>query len=89
MTKQAFGKARKKFSEDAFILLNERLVDEFYTDNTDHPWKGYQVLGIDGSTVQLSMSKEILKAFGEGTNQHGLVMAMGRMSAMYDVLNAF
>lgn len=33
------------------------------------------------------MSKEIVKEFGGVTNQHGLVMAMGRISAMYDVLN--
>ena len=87
VTKQAFSKARKKFSEEAFILLDERLVDEFYTENTYQTWKGYRVLGIDGSTAQLPMSKEILKEFGGVTNQHGLVMAMGRISAMYDVLN--
>jgi hypothetical protein len=45
--------------------------------------------GIDGSTAQLPMSKEILTEFGGVTNQHGLVMAMGRISTMYDVLNAF
>ena len=87
VTKQAFGKARKKFSEDAFILLDERLLDEFYTENTYQTWKGYRVLGIDGSTAQLPMSKEILKTFGGASNQHGLVMAMGRISAMYDVFN--
>ncbi len=87
VTKQAFGKARKKFSEEAFILLNERLVDELYTENTYQTWKGYRVLGIDGSTVQLPMSEAILKMFGGVSNQHGLVMAMGRISALYDVLN--
>jgi hypothetical protein len=87
VTKQAFGKARKKVSEEAFILLNERLVEEFYTENTYTTWKGYRVLGLDGSTAQLPMSQEILKEFGGVTNQHGLVMAMGRISAMYDVLN--
>lgn len=43
VTKQAFGQARQKFSEDAFILLNERLVEEFYTENTYQSWKGYRV----------------------------------------------
>jgi len=87
VTKQAFGKARTKFCEEAFLLLNQRLVDEFYTENTYQTWKGYRLLGIDGSTAQLPMSREILKVFGAVTNQHGLVMAMGRISAMYDVLN--
>jgi hypothetical protein len=89
VTKQAFGQARKKFSEDAFILLNERLLEEFYTENTYQTWNGYRVLGIDGSTAQLPMSPEILKEFGGASNQHGLVMAMGRISALYDVLNEF
>lgn len=89
VTKQAFGKARKKFSEEAFRLLDQRLVDEFYTENTYQTWQGYRVLGIDGSTAQLPMSKEILKEFGGVTNQHGLGIAMGRISAMYDVLNEF
>jgi hypothetical protein len=49
VTKQAFGKARKKFSEEAFILLNQRLVDEFYTENTSQTWKGYRVLAAPGA----------------------------------------
>lgn len=88
VTKQAFSKARKKFSEEAFLLLDQRLVDEFYTDNTYQTWNGYRLLGIDGSTVQLPMSKAIVKEFGGVTTQHGVVvMAMGRISALYDVLN--
>jgi hypothetical protein len=87
VTQQAFGKARKKLSSETFIRLDERLVDEFYTDNTYTTWKGYRLLGIDGSTVQLPMTKEIVKAFGGVTNQHGLVMAMAKISAAYDVEN--
>ncbi len=87
VSKQAFSKARMKVSEQAFIQLNTRLVDECYTDNTYKTWKGYRVLGIDGSTVQLPMTDEILKEFGAVTNQYGPVMAMGRISVMYDVEN--
>ncbi len=43
VSKHAFFKARKKVSEQAFIHLNERLVDEFYTDNTYKTWKGFRV----------------------------------------------
>jgi len=87
VTQQAFGKARKKLSAKTFILLDERLVDEFYTDNTYTTWKGYRLMGIDGSTVQLPMTKEIITAFGGVTNQHGFVMAMAKISAVYDVEN--
>jgi len=87
VTAQAVGKARKKFSEQAFIRLDERLVEEFYTDNTSTTWHGYRVLGIDGSTVQLPMSEEIVKEFGGVSNQHGLVMAMAKISVAFDVEN--
>lgn len=87
VTAQAVGKARKKFSEQAFIRLDERLVEEFYTDNTYATWHGYRVIGIDGSTVQLPMSEEIVKEFGGVSNQYGLVMTMAKISVAFDVEN--
>ncbi len=62
-------------------------MEECYTDNTYATWHGYRVLGIDGSTVQLPMSEEIVKEFGGVSNQNGLVMAMARISVAFDVEN--
>ena len=87
VTSQAFCQARQKFSEQAFIRLDERLVEEFYTENTYKTWKGYRLMGIDGSTVQLPWSEELFEEFGGVTNQHGVVMAMGRISVAVDVEN--
>lgn len=87
VTAQAVGKARKKLSEQAFIRLDERLVDEFYTDNSYATWHGYRLIGIDGSTVQLPMSDELVTEFGGVSNQCGLVMAMARISVAFDVEN--
>lgn len=87
VSKQAFSKARQKLSEQSFILLNERLVEEFYTDNSYVTWNGYRLVGIDGSTVQLPDSDEIRREFGGGSNQYGPVMAMGKISMAHDVLN--
>lgn len=87
VTAQAVGKARKKLSEQTFVRLDERLVDEFYTENTYTTWRGYRLIGIDGSTVQLPMSTEIVEEFGGVSNQHGVVMAMARISVAYDVKN--
>ena len=87
VSKQAFSKARKKLSEQAFIRLNERLLTEFYHDNTYTTWKGYRLLGIDGSTLQLPTYPKLIQEFGEVTNQYGSRMAMGKLSVMYDVLN--
>lgn len=87
VTKQAFCQARPKFSEQAFIRLDDRLVEEFYTENTYKTWKGFRVLGLDGSTAQLPWSEDIFQEFGGVTNQHGVIMTMGRISVMFDVEN--
>lgn len=87
VSKQAFSKARKKLSDQTFLLLNERLVEEFYSDNTYRTWKGYRLVGIDGSTVQLPESEEIRQEFGGVSNQYGEGMAMARISVAYDVEN--
>ena len=87
VSKQAFSQARKKLSEQAFIRLNERLLTEFYQENTYTTWKGYRLLGIDGSTLQLPTYPKLLQEFGAVTNQYGSIMAMGKLSVMYDVLN--
>jgi hypothetical protein len=87
VSKQAFSKARQKLSAQTFIRLNERLIEEFYTDNTYATWNGYRLVGIDGSTVQLPDSEAIRKEFGSVSNQYGELMAMARISMAYDVEN--
>ena len=85
--KQAFSQARQTLSENALIEVQECLVDEFYTDHTDKTWKGFRVLGLDGSTGQLPMTESMLTEFGAVTNQDGPVMAMGRVSVLSAVEN--
>jgi hypothetical protein len=87
VSKQAFSKARRKLSEQAFILLNEQLIEEFYTENTYATWHGYRLIGIDGSLVELPESAEIRKEFGGVSNQYGPLLATARMSLAYDVEN--
>lgn len=87
VSKQAFSQARQKLSEQSFLLLGERLLDEFYTDNSYRTWNGYRLIGIDGSTVQLPDSEEIREEFGVVSNQYRAVMPMARISVAYDVEN--
>lgn len=87
VSKQAFSQARQKLSEQTFIRLDTCLLDEFYTENTYSTWHGYRLIGIDGSTVQLPDSEAIRQEFGCASNQYGIVMPMGRISAAYDVEN--
>lgn len=87
VSKQAFSQARQKLSDQTFCRLNERLVDEFYTENTYTTWQGYRLIGIDGSTVQLPESDAIRQEFGCSVNQCGPGMPLGRVSVAYDLEN--
>ena len=65
MTKSAFSQSRMKLKPEAFIELNNRLVDEFYTDNIIKKWNGFRLCAIDGSKLILpTHSKELMEKFG-------------------------
>lgn len=87
VTKQAFSKARKKLSPNTFILLNRKLVEEFYSDNTYLLWKGFRILAVDGSDLQLPQNEDLKTKFGTAKNQSGSTLAMAKISYAYDVLN--
>jgi hypothetical protein len=85
VTKQAFSKARKKLSPIVFKSLNEKLIIESYSDNDITTFKGYRLLGVDGSTVRLPISDELYKEYGSDVTNNSIPLA--RTSIMHDVLN--
>jgi hypothetical protein len=87
ITKQAFCKARLKLSARSFILLNRKLVEEYYSDNEFSTWKGYRIIAVDGSDIQLPQKEGIKELFGTAKNQKGPGLAMAKISNAYDVLN--
>lgn len=89
VTKQAFSDARKKISSKAFIELNGVLIGEYYTNNDFKTYLGFVVFAIDGSTLQLPNSLEIISKYGVATNgkKDHKGMPMGRASHVFDVLS--
>jgi Transposase DDE domain len=87
ITKQAFSKARKKLSPHTFILLNNKLIEEFYTDNDYSTWNGYRLIAVDGSDIQLVQTEKIKENFGTAKNQLGPALGMAKISYAYDILN--
>ena len=85
VTKSAFCQQRLKLKSEAFIQLNEILVKEFYTDNVINEWNEYRLTAIDGSTLELPKSDDILATFGYV--EHGKIVPMARISTFYDLLN--
>ena len=86
MTKSAFCHQRIKLKPEAFVELNGVLTDDFYTDNEFATHYGMRLLCIDGSTLELPSSEEIIQTFG--VNNEDNMIPMSRISTLYDPLNS-
>lgn len=80
----AFCKARRKLKPEAFVQLNEALLDSAAKQLLQHHWHNFRLLAVDGSTGRLPNTPEIDRYFGRPVNS-GVPMA--RFSRLYDVLN--
>lgn len=86
ITKSAFSQSRIKLKPEAFIELNECLIEEFYTDNIIEKWNDFRLIAIDGSKLILpTHSKELMEKFGELSN--GMIIPQALVSSCYDILN--
>jgi len=87
ITNSAYSQSRMKLNHTAFIELNDGIIKEFYTDNIFDLWKGFRLLAIDGSRLQLPLSLEIIEYFGFAQNQGVVPIPMAQASSCYDLLN--
>lgn len=88
ISKQAFFAARKKLLPKTLLEVNNKLINEFYTDNDFSKFMGYRLIVVDGSTLQLPDSLSIREKFGACGNQYKAdEMPMARISYAYDPLN--
>lgn len=87
-TKQSFSEARQKLSPEAFKVLNNGFVQKFYEGDDFKKYKGFRLLAVDGSFIELPDTKEIQKVYGYVTNSgKDLRLARGIASKLYDVEN--
>ena len=88
ITKQAFSKARQNISPEAFNELCRLFVTKFYRLNKNlNTWNGFNVLAVDGTSLQVPDTKECGEYFGLSSNQNETRTAVATASALYDVLN--
>jgi Transposase DDE domain len=86
--KSAFCKARKKLRHSAFIQLSEAVQTQFYQSGGARTWKGFRLLGVDGSMVELPNSDEIQQHYGVFQyRSDGKATCMGRTLMVYDPIN--
>ena len=87
---QGYLQQRKRLNPEIFPYLNRNYLMDFYHSDEPKLWKGYLLIAIDGSKVEVPNSKENRETFGNSGNQHsktGQVRAL--VSGMYDILNHF
>ena len=88
ITKQAFSKARQNISPEAFNELCRLFVKKFYSLKKDlNTWNGFNILAVDGTSLQVPDTKECGEYFGLSSNQNKTRTAIASASAIYDVLN--
>jgi len=84
--KQTLFEAREKILPEAFKDFNSSLVDDFYKESDFKTYKGYTLLGVDGSKLQLPQGA--LDVFGgQKSSLCETVSAQGRALCINDVLN--
>ncbi|MFT9497293.1 IS4 family transposase [Anaerosolibacter sp.] len=84
-TKQAYSQARQNLKPEAFIELNNVILEETY-NNHFKTFNNYRLIALDGSTIQLPNTKEMRDRYGvfiEGRANY----PAARICLAYDVLN--
>ena len=87
VSKSAFSQARKKLKPSAFIELNQTQTGHFYREFEPEKWRGYRLLAIDGSLVNVPNTEPNQKHFGTWGSRHQTKRAKARASQLFDVQN--
>jgi hypothetical protein len=87
VTDSAFCQARKKLRYQAFVELNHEQVSFFYSNYPARTWNDFRLLSMDGSTLQLPFTEEILRHFGGLSFSQERDRPLARVSQLYDVCN--
>jgi hypothetical protein len=84
MSQQAFSEARKKLKWEAFRELFEATVEAMY-QGTIKRWRGYRLLAIEGSKINLPNDPQVREYFGTSGAGNSSPCAQG--SILYDIEN--
>jgi hypothetical protein len=78
-----------KIKPELFKHFISFLNKEFYSENDERVklWKGYRLLGCDGSTLTLPITKELKKKYSHYVNGHTTDVLIARTSILYDLEN--
>lgn len=86
ISKQGFTAARRKIKPEAFIRLDQTLVEWFYNKNEYKTFMGYRLCAVDASILEINNSKGLRDAYNssKGTS---VELARAMTSCIYDIEN--
>jgi len=88
VSRQAFSKKREDVKPEAFILLNDLLVEKFEKEDGEvSTFRGYRLFSADGTLIDLPNTPLLQERFGCSSNGSGKVYAKGLAITAFDVLN--
>lgn len=88
ITKQAYSKQRQNLNPKVFKYINEEYVKRIYKEIEVETYKGYVVLSVDGSGIEMPNSNELKEYYGLSEGQKGSVgRVRGKALGIYDSLN--
>lgn len=87
ITKSAFSQSRLKLKPEAFIELNDVIVDDIYNKYEVKKWNNFLLIGVDGSYLSLPDSKELKEKYYHKANHHENFTPKAKSSTCYDLLN--
>ena len=88
VSRQAFSKARENIKYEAFIDLNDLLIQKFETeDGAIATYRGYRLFSVDGTWINLPNTPVLREHFGCSSNNSDKTYASALGITAFDVLN--
>ena len=88
ISKPGYLKQRQKLNPEVFLELSDFHVRNFYQDTTMvQRLKGYLVLAVDGSSVNVPNTVQNLELYGNASHKNAKPQAQLGISCLFDVLN--
>lgn len=89
-TDEAYLKQRRHLNPIVFKEANKVFINSFYNESKDAKlYKGYVILGIDGSKYEVPNTPQNREHFGMQKSQHERQPARANISTIYDLNNKF
>jgi len=88
VSRQGFSKKREQIKPEAFIYLNDLLVQKFEKEDGEiATYRGYRLFGADGTLIDLPNTPQLRERFGCSSNGTDKTFAKGLAITAFDVLN--